>query len=123
MDSFIEKEKRAQVLVQALPYIQKYWNRVVVIKYGGHAMMNEELKRQGYGQKVDSILRQLQEDPYSPPYEKLCGEYKGFYSRRVNRTDRIVYEIREGACEDGTDAVVVSRMRTHYRGMFSILML
>ena len=51
----------------------------------------EELKRQGYGQKVDSILRQLQEDPYSPPYEKLCGEYKGFYSRRVNRTDRIVY--------------------------------
>lgn len=83
----------------------------------------EELKRQGYGQKVDSILRQLQEDPYSPPYEKLCGEYKGFYSRRVNRTDRIVYEIREGACEDGTDAAVVSRMRTHHRGMFSILML
>ena len=35
---------RAQVLVEALPYIQQYWNRVVVIKYGGHAMENEELK-------------------------------------------------------------------------------
>ena len=40
MDNF----NRAQVLVQALPYIQQYWNRVVVIKYGGHAMENEELK-------------------------------------------------------------------------------
>lgn len=83
----------------------------------------EELKRQGYGQKADAILSQLQENPFEPPYEKLCGEYRGFYSRRVNRTDRVVYEIREGACEDGSDAVVVSRMRTHYRGMFSMLML
>ena len=83
----------------------------------------EELKRQGYGQKADAILSQLQENPFEPPYEKLCGEYRGFYSRRVNRTDRVVYEIRERACEDGSDAVVVSRMRTHYRGMFSMLML
>ncbi|TQS79627.1 MAG: hypothetical protein A3205_02255 [Methanomassiliicoccales archaeon Mx-03] len=83
----------------------------------------EELKRQGYGPKVDAILRQLQENPFEPPYEKLSGEYRGFYSRRVNRTDRIVYEIREGVCEDDSDAVVVSRMRTHYRGMFSALML
>ena len=83
----------------------------------------EELKRQGYGQKADAILSQLQENPFDPPYEKLCGEYRGFYSRWVNRTDRVVYEIREGACEDGSDAVVVSRMRTHYRGMFSMLML
>ena len=80
------------------------------------------LKRQGYGQKVDSILSQIQEDP-TVPYEKLCGEYKGFYSKGVNRIDCIVYEIREGACEDGTDAAVVSRMGTHHRGMFSILML
>ena len=44
MDAIIDRNARAQVLVQALPYIQKYWNRVVVIKYGGHAMENEELK-------------------------------------------------------------------------------
>ena len=46
MDSFIEKGKRAQVLVEALPYIQEYWDRVVVVKYGGHAMTDETLKRQ-----------------------------------------------------------------------------
>lgn len=35
---------RGQVLVEALPYIQKYTNKIVVIKYGGNAMINEELK-------------------------------------------------------------------------------
>ena len=35
---------RAQVLVEALPYIQQYYKRVVVIKYGGHAMENASLK-------------------------------------------------------------------------------
>lgn len=46
MDGNISKGQRAQVLVQALPYIQKYWNKIVVIKYGGNAMINEDLKAQ-----------------------------------------------------------------------------
>lgn len=36
---------KAQVLCQALPYIQKYNDKVVVIKYGGNAMINETLKK------------------------------------------------------------------------------
>ena len=35
---------RSEVLVQALPYIQQYHNKTVVIKYGGNAMINEELQ-------------------------------------------------------------------------------
>jgi acetylglutamate kinase len=35
---------KANILSQALPYIQKYNNKIVVIKYGGNAMINEELK-------------------------------------------------------------------------------
>ena len=35
---------RAEVLVQALPYIKKYYQKTIVIKYGGNAMINEELK-------------------------------------------------------------------------------
>lgn len=42
----ITNAQRAEVLTQALPYIQKYNNKIVVIKYGGHAMVNEELKQQ-----------------------------------------------------------------------------
>ena len=36
---------RAQVLVEALPYIQNYYNKTVVVKYGGDAMVSEELRR------------------------------------------------------------------------------
>lgn len=36
---------RAQVLVEALPYIQRYYGKTVVIKYGGNAMISEELKK------------------------------------------------------------------------------
>ena len=34
----------ANVLVEALPYIQEYYGQTVVVKYGGNAMINEELK-------------------------------------------------------------------------------
>lgn len=38
--------QRAEVLVQALPYIRQYNGKIIVIKYGGNAMINEELKSQ-----------------------------------------------------------------------------
>ena len=39
----ITHEERAQVLIQALPYIKEYTNKVVVIKYGGNAMIDPKL--------------------------------------------------------------------------------
>ncbi len=36
--------KKAGILIEALPYIQKLYNKTVVIKYGGNAMINEDLK-------------------------------------------------------------------------------
>ena len=38
--------QRAEVLTQALPYIRQYSGKIVVVKYGGNAMINEELKQQ-----------------------------------------------------------------------------
>ena len=35
---------KAEILVQALPYIQEYYNKIVVIKYGGNAMISDELR-------------------------------------------------------------------------------
>lgn len=37
--------EKAGILVEALPYIKKFYGKTVVIKYGGHAMVNEDLKR------------------------------------------------------------------------------
>ena len=36
---------RAQVLVEALPYIQRYYGKTIVIKYGGNAMISDELRK------------------------------------------------------------------------------
>ena len=39
-----DKKFRAQVLIEALPYIQDYNGKIIVVKYGGNAMINEQLK-------------------------------------------------------------------------------
>src|SRR5439155_4052937 len=41
MENFIGK---AEVLMEALPYFQRFYGKTFVIKYGGHAMVDEELK-------------------------------------------------------------------------------
>lgn len=40
----IDYDVRANVMIEALPYLQKYNNKVVVVKYGGNAMTNDKLK-------------------------------------------------------------------------------
>ncbi len=46
MDNVFSNAQRAEVLTQALPYIRKYNGKIVVVKYGGNAMINEQLKQQ-----------------------------------------------------------------------------
>ena len=46
MKTELSNMERAEVLTQALPYIKKYSGKIVVIKYGGNAMVNEQLKQQ-----------------------------------------------------------------------------
>ena len=51
MESMTNAQK-AEVLISALPYIQKYYNKTVVVKYGGNAMINEDLKKAVMGDVV-----------------------------------------------------------------------
>lgn len=46
MNNNFSNADRAEVLCAALPYIKKYNGKIVVVKYGGNAMVNEELKEQ-----------------------------------------------------------------------------
>ena len=48
----IDIAKRAEVLIQALPYIQNYYGKTVVVKYGGSALEDEELKKAVMGDVV-----------------------------------------------------------------------
>ncbi len=47
----ISNADRARILVNALPYIQRYAGKILVVKYGGSAMLNEQLK--------DSVMRDI----------------------------------------------------------------
>ena len=40
----IDKKEQAELLLEAMPYIKKYQDKYLVIKYGGNAMTSEELK-------------------------------------------------------------------------------
>lgn len=52
MMSGLTNSQRAQTLTEALPYIQKYAGKTILVKYGGNAMENEELKRTVMGDIV-----------------------------------------------------------------------
>lgn len=45
-------DKRGEILLEALPYIKKFWNKIVVIKYGGSAMQDKILE----GQIIEDII-------------------------------------------------------------------
>lgn len=81
MNEFSNAE-RAEVLTQALPYIKKHTGKVVVIKYGGNAMINPELKQQvmediallwligvkvvlvhGGGPEINDLMKKLNKQP------------------------------------------------------------
>ena len=82
LKKIISEELRARVLVDALPYIQKYYNKIVVIKYGGAAMSDPALKEavmrdivllslvgikvvlvHGGGPEINSMLKKLGIEP------------------------------------------------------------
>ncbi|OIP91617.1 MAG: acetylglutamate kinase [Syntrophaceae bacterium CG2_30_49_12] len=81
MDSVRKSMERADILLEALPYIRRFYNKTIVIKYGGHAMVDEELKDifardvvmmkyiginpvvvHGGGPQIGSILKKLGKD-------------------------------------------------------------
>ena len=71
----------------------------------------KKLKSAGLKEKAQEILKILDDNPFQnvPPYEKLVGDLKGAYSRRINIQHRIVYEVLEDL-----KTVKVIRMWAHY---------
>ncbi|AMA08608.1 Txe/YoeB family addiction module toxin [Picosynechococcus sp. PCC 73109] len=63
----------------------------------------------GLKPKVQKLLGILQDNPYQPPYEKLVGDLKDYYSRRINIQHRLVYQVLESE-----KIVKILRMWSHY---------
>lgn len=65
----------------------------------------------GLRPKAESLLTLLAENPFRrpPPFERLVGDLKGAYSRRINIQHRLVYEVI-----DAEKIVKVLRLWSHY---------
>ena len=82
------------------------------ILYSKHALKDaKKLSSVGLAPKAQNLIEIIKKDPFQnpPPYEKLVGNLKGPYSRRINIQHRLVYEVRE--CDK---VVRILRMWSHY---------
>ena len=55
----------------------------------------KKLKSVSLDSNVRALIDILRNNPYDPPYEKLSGNLKGYYSRRINIKHRLVYSIND----------------------------
>ena len=84
------------------------WN----VAYSKFALKDaKKLSAAGLRDKAQALLDILEIDPFQnpPPYEKLVGDLRGAYSRRINIQHRLVYEVFRKE-----KTVRVLRMWTHY---------
>jgi Txe/YoeB family toxin of toxin-antitoxin system len=84
------------------------WN----VAYSKFALKDaKKLSAAGLREKAQALLEILEKDPFQnpPPYEKLVGDLRGTYSRRINIQHRLVYEVFRKE-----KTVRVLRMWTHY---------
>jgi len=71
----------------------------------------KKLAASGLRSKAEALLDILRQNPFQqpPPFEKLVGDLRGAYSRRINIHHRLVYQVLEDI-----KTVKVIRMWTHY---------
>jgi toxin YoeB len=84
------------------------WN----LAYSKFALKDaKKLSAAGLRDKAQNLLDLLAVDPFQnpPPYEKLVGDLRGAYSRRINIQHRLVYEVFRKE-----KTVRILRMWTHY---------
>jgi Txe/YoeB family toxin of toxin-antitoxin system len=84
------------------------WN----VTYSKFALKDaKKLSAAGLRDKAQALLDILELDPFQnpPPYEKLVGDLRGAYSRRINIQHRLVYDVFRKE-----KTVRVLRMWTHY---------
>jgi toxin YoeB len=66
------------------------------IRFSRNALKDAKtLRSANLASNVNRLIEILKQDPYQPPYEKLSGNLKGYYSRRINIKHRLVYAIDE----------------------------
>ncbi len=69
----------------------------------------KKLKSANLEGKFKELLQLLKSNPYHPPYKKLSGNLKGYYSRRINIKHRLVYSVN-----NETKTIRIVSVWSHY---------
>lgn len=82
------------------------------IIYSKYALKDaKKLTESGLKKQTEKLLIVLKKNPFQnpPPYEKLVGDLKGLFSRRINIHHRLIYQVNKDQ-----QLIRVLRMWTHY---------
>ena len=109
--------KKAEILIDALPYIQKFYGKTVVIKYGGNAMINEDLKNSVM--EDITLLKFIGLNPIvvhggGPDISKALSE-KGVKSEFINGlryTDEVTMSVAQQVLIGKTNKEIVALLNT-----------
>jgi len=108
--------ERANILIEALPYIRRFYDKVIVIKYGGHAMIDEELK--------DMFARDLVMMKYiglHPVVVHGGGPQIGRYLNRMGIESHFIQGMRvtDGETMDIVEMVLVGKVNKEIVGLIN----
>jgi len=108
--------ERADILLEALPYIRRFFGKTIVIKYGGHAMVDEDLK--------DSFARDVVLMKYigiNPVVVHGGGPQIGSFLKKLGKTSKFVQGMRVTDSEtmDIVEMVLVGKVNKEIVGLIN----
>jgi len=111
-----EEVAKAKVLIEALPYIREFSEKTVVIKYGGHAMVDEELKKSF---ALDVIL--LKYIGLNPVIVHGGGPQINLFLEKMQITSNYIQGMRvtDGETMDVVEMVLVGKVNKEIVGIKS----
>jgi len=116
MDTVRKSMERADILLEALPYIRRFYNKVIVIKYGGHAMIDDELK--------DNFARDLVMMKYvgiHPVVVHGGGPQIGGYLKKLGKESKFIQGMRvtDEETMDIVEMVLVGKVNKEIVGLIN----
>lgn len=116
MNDLKESMARADILLEALPYIRRFYNKTIVVKYGGHAMIDQELK--------DLFARDIVMMKYigiNPVVVHGGGPQIGTYLKKMGKDSQFVQGMRvtDEETMDIVEMVLVGKLNKEITGLIN----
>jgi acetylglutamate kinase len=116
MSDLKESMARADILLEALPYIRRFYNKTIVVKYGGHAMIDQELK--------DLFARDIVMMKYigiNPVVVHGGGPQIGSYLKKMGKDSQFVQGMRvtDEETMDIVEMVLVGKLNKEITGLIN----